>query len=670
MKFFKLFFICSLFFLHLDAQNKNEVKPKPINLLDSKLSFWYKWIGVPHTSVTGLPSGTPTGDGMNGIPLGMNDPKNVFSVITLNGEKVLKASGEIYGGLTTKKEYENYHLHLQYKWGTKKWAPRLTLPRDMGIMFHLTGTNEDAFWSVFMMGLECQISDSTSADIFLVPNKTFSVFPFAEVKVNDSKTWDINAAWKDVGANTRIGTVSRSQNYESQPGAWTIMDVYTHGSSGVYMVNGHVVMAFNNAGVLQANKTTTPLTKGKIQLQSEGAEGYYKDITIQSISDIPANIKKAAGLDLPHTWKMGIATYTFHSFSFPEALEKIDSAGLQYIEGFPFQKAGAEFKDSSIMNLSADGHEKLYQLINKAGFKMESIYAFGGKDIGSWKKQFDIAKQLHVKFITAEPPVDLWNSVDSLAGIYGIKVALHNHWKGTSVYWHPDSVLAALKNHPNFGICADLGHWPKSGINPVDALKKLQGHIIAIHLKDIAEYNNTKIQDVTIGTGVVNFPEVFKELERQKFNGYIYIEKDVENKPDNLSSVNASVKYYNNQLGLSQNRKKAFSSVQINKSVAAETNLLNPVNAAESSAFKEYSGIYKMSENSMTPIIKIIHRNGDLYIKPGDYPELKLTFKKGDEFEEGTFNIQVAFKRKDGLVNGVNVTVQGTESTGVKETTK
>src|SRR4051794_36766368 len=113
MKDMKFLFLSLLLSLQLFAQNKSTIQSKPVNLLDNNLSNWYKWLGVPHTSVTGLPVGTPMGDGMNGTPLGLKDPKNVFSVITINGEKVLKVTGEIYGGLTTKKEYENYHLHLQ-----------------------------------------------------------------------------------------------------------------------------------------------------------------------------------------------------------------------------------------------------------------------------------------------------------------------------------------------------------------------------------------------------------------------------------------------------------------------------------------------------------------------------------------------------------------------------
>ncbi len=533
-------------------------KKGTINLIDDKLSYWYKWLGNPHTTVTGLPPGTQTGDGMNGPPLGMTDPKNVFSVINLKGEKVLKVTGEIYGGLTTKAQYENYHLHLQYKWGSKKWEPRLTLPRDMGIMFHLTGTNEDAFWSVFMSGIECQISEKSSGDLFLVTNKTFKIFPVADVrvdKVDKVYRWDINAPLKRMGGKFETITTARSQNFESDSTQWTTMDLYTVGNSAVYLVNGHVVMAFQNTGILQPDKSIIPLTKGKIQLQSEGAEGYYKDITIQSITDYPAQIKKAAGLELAQTWKLGVALWSFHTVSFPEELAKADSAGVEYVEGFTFGKAGAELKDSLIMTLSPTGIEKLNSLVEKRGLRMESMYITGGKTIDRWKKDFDLAKQLHLTYVTAEPPIHMWDSVDSLAGVYSIKVALHNHWKGMSAYWSPDSVLAALKNHPNFGACPDLGHYPKSGINPVEALKKLEGRILAIHLKDIAGYNNPKLQDVPLGQGVIDYSAVFAELKRQKYAGYMIIERDAEDKPSNLSSVIQTVSYYNKALGVTPTKK-------------------------------------------------------------------------------------------------------------------
>ncbi len=249
-------------------------------------------------------------------------------------------------------------------------------------------------------------------------------------------------------------------------------------------------------------------------------------------------------------WKLGVALYTFSTMSFPEQLAYADSASLKYVEGFVFAKSGKELKDTVLFKLSPAGIQNLKKKVADQGLKMESIYVVGGKNVADWKRDFEVAKAFGVKYVTGEPPRNMWDSVDSLAGIYGIKVALHNHWKENSIYWHPDSVLAALKGHPNFGACPDLGHYPKSGINPVDALKKLEGKIIGIHLKDIAEYNNNKIQDVPVGTGVVDFPAVFAELKHQKFNGYVMFERDTKEQPNNLTSLKQMVNYYYKTLDL------------------------------------------------------------------------------------------------------------------------
>lgn len=554
MKIVKLFALYFMLSIQAFSQNQNVSTSKPVNLLNNDLSYWYKWLGNPHVSVTGLPEGTEKGDGINGKPLGLKDPKNVFSVINLFGEKVLKVTGEIYGGLTTKAEYQNYHLHLAYKWGTKKWPPRDTLPRDMGIMFHLQGTNEDAFWSVFMNGMEFQISEATSGDLFLVPNKTFINQPSALARVDKNIKWNPTAAETNVGIGTNYWSLTRSENFESEFSKWTIMDLYTIGNSAIYLVNGHVVNAFRNASIKFKDGTVMQLVKGKIQLQSEGAEGYYKDITIQPINDFPEELKKAAGFSLEAQWKFGIALWSFHDVGLPAQLDRADSAGVNYVEGFAFGSAGPEFKDSMLLQLSPAGIQKVKKLIAQHDVKMESFYAVGGKTVAEWKRDFEIAKALDLKFVTAEPPVNMWDSVDSLASVYGIKVAIHNHWKGVSAYWSPDSVLAAIKGHPNFGACADLGHMPKSGIDPLDAVKKLEGHIFAIHFKDIAAYNDPKLVDVVAGKGIVNFPAIFKELKRQNFSGYIYIERDAQEKPNNLASVKEIVKYYNNQLGLPQKK--------------------------------------------------------------------------------------------------------------------
>jgi L-ribulose-5-phosphate 3-epimerase len=257
-----------------------------------------------------------------------------------------------------------------------------------------------------------------------------------------------------------------------------------------------------------------------------------------------ADVNSSASFDP----KLGIALWTFHTVDFPASLDLVSNAGLRLIEANTFHKAGADLKDSLVGQLSDDGLARLNEYIKGRNLELGSVYLGGGNTVEAWKRDFETAKKLNARFVTAEPPVNMWDAVDSLAGIYGLRVAIHDHWKGTSPYWHPDSVLAAIQGHPNFGACADLGHWPKSGVNPTDAVKKLSGHIIAVHLKDIAEYNNTKIQDVRVGTGIVDFPAIFSELKKQNFTGNIYIERDTQEPNGNLESVKETVKYYNEQM--------------------------------------------------------------------------------------------------------------------------
>jgi sugar phosphate isomerase/epimerase len=249
-----------------------------------------------------------------------------------------------------------------------------------------------------------------------------------------------------------------------------------------------------------------------------------------------------------HEWNLGIALWTFHTVDFPTAVAQVDSCGVKFIEPNTFHATGRELKDTLLGQLSREGLEKINSYVQSRGLEVGSVYLGGGKTVDDWKRDFQTARVLHAKFVTAEPPVNMWDEVDSLAGVYGLNVAIHEHWKGVSAYWHPDSVLAAIKNHPHFYACADLGHWPKSGIHPLDAIKKLEGRILGIHLKDIAEYNNPKLQDVRVGTGVVDFPAIFKELRRQHFSGMIYIERDSQEVHSNVPSVIETVKYYNDQM--------------------------------------------------------------------------------------------------------------------------
>ncbi len=250
-------------------------------------------------------------------------------------------------------------------------------------------------------------------------------------------------------------------------------------------------------------------------------------------------------------WKMGVALWSFNKFPLSVAVAKTDSAGLKNIEAFTGYKLGKEFHDTVLKEISRHGVSRIQELLNDKNMRITSIYG-EGNNVDEWVKCFDIAKSLGVDYITGEPPVIYLKSIDSLAGLYNIKLALHNHWRGLSPYWHPDTVLNIINRSNNIKACADLGHWVRSGLDPVDCLMKLQGNILGIHLKDVHEMNNIEAKDVVVGAGVINFEKVITELRRQNFDGMIYSECEL-NWGNNVPDVIKSVRYFNE---LSNNRVK------------------------------------------------------------------------------------------------------------------
>jgi sugar phosphate isomerase/epimerase len=243
-------------------------------------------------------------------------------------------------------------------------------------------------------------------------------------------------------------------------------------------------------------------------------------------------------------WKMGVALYSFNIFPFAVSLQKADSAGVRYVEGFSFHNLKGEFRDSTIGNLSASGLGRMKHLLDAKGLKMKSMYA-GGKNAQEWETYFKAGKILGIEFIVCEPAKEHWDLLDSLGDIYKIKTAIHEHAKGGSRYWHPDSVLAAIKGHKNIGACADLGHWARSGLDPAKCLNMLRGHVLGIHLKDIKPFGSIEAEDVTVGTGSMDFNAIVKELKDQRFKGMIYLECE-HNWANNVPDVTESIRYFNN----------------------------------------------------------------------------------------------------------------------------
>ena len=91
-------------------------------------------------------------------PVGLNPPgQNVFTMVEQDGKPVLRISGEIYGCATTTQEFSNYHFRASFKWGEKKWEPRLTELKDSGILYHSRGAFGVDYWKSWALSQEFQV---------------------------------------------------------------------------------------------------------------------------------------------------------------------------------------------------------------------------------------------------------------------------------------------------------------------------------------------------------------------------------------------------------------------------------------------------------------------------------------------------------------------------------
>jgi hypothetical protein len=261
-----------------------------IKLLDKNLNNWETYLSYRFQD--GYNGSIPVNaKGEKVQPIGYNkNEANVISVAMENNEPVLRISGEIYGCVFTKQEFENYDLKLKVKWGTLKWEPRKKDPKDSGLLYHSQGECGVDYWHSWMQSEEFQIMEGGFGDYWCCAATGAHVKMHDPGARNDMGIYDPNGIDTPMGVGgTRTGFVQHSQDFE-KPGEWNSVELICFGDKSIHIVNGHVVMALSKM-VYKDGDTLTPLVKGRIQLQSEASEVFYKEIEIRKINNVPAEYK-------------------------------------------------------------------------------------------------------------------------------------------------------------------------------------------------------------------------------------------------------------------------------------------------------------------------------------------------------------------------------------------
>jgi sugar phosphate isomerase/epimerase len=238
---------------------------------------------------------------------------------------------------------------------------------------------------------------------------------------------------------------------------------------------------------------------------------------------------------------LGCQAWSFKEYSVMEAIDKTAAAGGKIIEFYAGQKFSPEQPDLKFDHNATD--DMIAQV--KARLAQRGVRAVNygvvniPKDEAGARQIFEFAKKLDLYGITTES-VDAIDTIEKLVKEYDIRVGFHDHPRQPKnpdyKMWDPNYVLSVVKDRDaRIGSTADVGHWVRSGLDPVECLKILKGRVISVHLKDLNE-KSPDAHDVPDGTGVSNIPGILKELKRQKFAGNVSIEYEY-NWKDNVTDI-------------------------------------------------------------------------------------------------------------------------------------
>ncbi|MEO6722996.1 MAG: family 16 glycoside hydrolase [Ferruginibacter sp.] len=164
---------------------------------------------------------------------------------------MLRVEGKDLGYAITEKAYNNYHFKVDFKWGEKRWPPRENAKRDAGICYNIPLNEPDSIWP---KSIECQVQEGDTGDFWLLG--------FSTIKVNGQQNIPMNHA-----------RVIKNKDAEKPSGEWNTVEVISYNGKCIHIVNGEVVNTGEEASV----------KNGRILLQSEYSEVYYKNIKIRQL---------------------------------------------------------------------------------------------------------------------------------------------------------------------------------------------------------------------------------------------------------------------------------------------------------------------------------------------------------------------------------------------------
>ncbi len=221
--------------------------------------------------------------------------------------------------------------------------------------------------------------------------------------------------------------------------------------------------------------------------------------------------------------KLGVASYSLRKFSRAKAIEIVKACGTTYVN----------LKSMHLpYGLSAEETAAARKEFDDAGLK---VVGSGNNSLKNEKEiaaLFDYAKAARFPLLVIAPDPDLLPRIEEAVKKSGIAVAIHNHGPEDKMFPAPSDALKRIKDmDPRVGICVDVGHTTRTGKDVVQEIADAGARVLDLHMKDLKDLMNAKSQ-VPVGDGKMPVAEIFRQLVKMKFDGYVNLEYEIdENDP-------------------------------------------------------------------------------------------------------------------------------------------
>lgn len=219
-------------------------------------------------------------------------------------------------------------------------------------------------------------------------------------------------------------------------------------------------------------------------------------------------------------FKLGVASYSLREFQRGKAIRAIRQLQTPYVSVKEFHLW---------INAGRAEWEKGRRDFEKAGLQIVSggTISFQTRDEADIRNKFEYAKATGMPMMVCAPTLETLPLVEKFVKEYNIQIAIHNHGPEDKHFPTPQSVLKAVKNmDPRCGLCIDLGHSARTGVDLLESLAEAGSRLLDVHIKDLRDLSDKNSQ-CDVGEGAMPVVAIFKQLRKMGYKGCVNLEYEI-----------------------------------------------------------------------------------------------------------------------------------------------